>query len=70
MNFLIGFILFIDWNGNNYDAILVIVNQLIKIVHYKVSKTTIDNMRLANMVINVVMRYYSFLMLIISACDS
>ena len=30
-----GLPLFFDWKGDSYDSILVIVDQLIKMVHYE-----------------------------------
>ena len=47
-----------DWNGNNYNLIFVIINRLIKIVYYKSVKVNINALGLAEVIINVVMRYY------------
>ena len=48
-----------DWKGNNYDSILVIVNRLTKMVHYKPVKVIINAPGLAEVIIDVVVRYYS-----------
>ena len=54
MDFVTRLPLFSDWKGNSYDYILVIVNQLTKIVHYKLVKVTINASRLAKVIIDVV----------------
>ena len=43
MDFVTGLPLSADWKGNSYDSILVIVNQLTKMMHYKPVKVTIDD---------------------------
>ena len=43
-----------DWRGNSYDSILVIVNQLTKIVHYELVQTTITALTLAEVILNIV----------------
>ena len=47
-----------DWKGNSYDSILVIVNHLTKIVYYEPVKVTIDALRLAKIIIDVVVRHH------------
>ncbi len=47
-----------DWKGESYDSILVIVDHLTKMVHYKSVKITIDVPRLAEIIINMVVRHY------------
>ena len=54
MDFVTGLPLSSDWKGNNYNSILVIVNRLTKIVHYKPVKVTIDALGLAEVIIDVV----------------
>ena len=54
MDFVTGLPLSTDWKGNNYDSILVIVNHLTQMVHYEPVKVTIDALRLAVVIINVV----------------
>ena len=47
-----------DWKGDSYDSILVIVNRLTKMVHYKPVKVTINAPSLTEVIINVVVRHY------------
>ena len=58
MNFVISLPLSADWKGNTYDSILVIINCLTKIVHYKPVKVTINTLGLAEVIINVVVRHH------------
>ena len=46
-----------DWKGDSYDLILVIVDWLTKMVHYKAVKVTIDAPSLAEIIINVVIQH-------------
>lgn len=59
MDFVMGLPLLIDRKGNNYDAILVVVDCLKKIMYYKLIKTIIDIVDLADIIINIVIRHYS-----------
>ena len=47
-----------DWKGKSYDLILVIVDRLTKMVHYKPVKITIDAPGLAEVIIDVVIRHH------------
>ena len=58
MNFVTKLPLFSNWKGNNYNFILVIVDQLTKIVHYKPVKVTINAPELAKVIIDVVIQYH------------
>ena len=58
MDFVTGLPLSADWKGNNYDSILVIVDQLTKMVHYEPVKVTIDAPGLAEVIIDVVVRHH------------
>ena len=58
IDFVIGLPVLTDWKGDSYDSILVIVDQLMKIVHYKPVKITINASDLAKVIINVVVRHY------------
>ena len=53
-----GLSLSADWKGDNYDSILIIVNQLTKMVHYKPVKVTIDVSGLAKVIIDVVVWHH------------
>ena len=59
MDFVTGLLLSADWKGDNYDLILVIVDQLTKMVHYKQVKVTINASGLAEVIIDVVVRHHS-----------
>ena len=48
----------IDWKGDSYNSIFVIVNQLTKMVHYELTKVIIDAPSLAEIIINVVVRHH------------
>ena len=58
MDFVTGILLLIDCKDDSYDVILIMVNQLIKMVYYKVLRTTIDTMGLTEVSINIIMRYH------------
>ena len=49
----------INWKGDSYNFILVIVDWLIKIVYYKLVKITINASRLAKVIIDVVVCHHS-----------
>ena len=48
----------IDWKSDNYGSILVIVDQLTKIIHYKPVKISLDARRLAKVFIDIVVRHH------------
>ena len=58
MDFVTGLLFFSDWKSNSYDSILVDVNRLTKMVYYKSVKVTIDAPRLAEVIIDVMVRYH------------
>ena len=58
MDFVTGLPLSSDWKSDSYNSILVIVNRLTKMVHYKPVKVTIDAPGLAEVIIDVVVWYY------------
>ena len=58
MDFVTGLLLSADWKGDCYDSILVIVNQLTKMVHYEQVKVTIDAPGLAEIILDVVVWHY------------
>ena len=61
INFVTGLPISTDWKRDSYDLILVIVDQLIKMVYYKPVKVTINFPGLVEVIINVVMRHYYLL---------
>ncbi len=58
MDFVTGLPILANWKGDSYNSILVIVDRLMKMVHYKLVKVTINALGLAEMIINVVVRHY------------
>ena len=58
IDFVTGLPISMDWKGDSYDSILVIVNRLTKMVHYKPVKVTIDASGLAKVIIDVVVRHH------------
>ena len=58
MDFVTALPVSIDWKGDSYDFILVIVNRLTKMVHYKPVKITLDAPGLAEVIIDVVVRHH------------
>ena len=58
MDFVTGLPLSSDWKSDSYDLILVIVDQLTKMVYYKPVKVTIDAPGLAEVIIDVVVRHH------------
>ena len=70
MDFVTGLSISTDWKGDSYDSILVIVDWLTKIVHYKPVKVTINAPGLAEVIINVVVRHHGLLDLIVTFRES
>ena len=58
MDFLTGLSISTDCKGDSYDFILVIVDWLTNMVHYKLIKITIDAPGLAEIIIDVVVWHY------------
>ena len=58
MDFVTGLSILTDWKRDSYDSILVIVDRLTKMVHYKPVKVTIDTPGLAEVIINIVVRHH------------
>ena len=58
MDFVTGLLLFANWKRINYDLVLVIVDHLTKMVWYKPVKVIINTPKLAEVILNVVMRYH------------
>ena len=58
MDFVTELPISIDYKANSYNSILVIVNRLIKMVHYKPVKIIINTPKLAKVIIDVVARYH------------
>ncbi len=61
MDFITGLPISANWKGDSYDSILVIVDQLTKMVHYVPVKVTINAPGLAEVIIDVVMCHHGVL---------
>ena len=59
MDFVTGLPLSADWKSKSYNSILVIVDQLTKMVHYEPVKVTIDASGLAEVIIDVIVWHHS-----------
>ncbi len=58
MDFVTGLLISANWKGDSYDSILVIVDRLTKMVHYKPVKVTINVPGLAEVIMDVVVRHH------------
>lgn len=54
MDFVTKLLISIDWNGETYDLILIIINWPTKIVYYKPVKITVDISGLVKVIIELV----------------
>ena len=48
-----------DWKRDNHNSIFVIVNWLIKMVHYKPAKITINVLGIVEVIINIIIWHHS-----------
>ena len=58
MDFVIGLRISTNWKRDSYNSILIIVDWLTKMVHYKPVKITINALRLAKIIIDVVVWHH------------
>ena len=58
MGFVTGLPISTDWKGDSYDSILVIIDRLIKMVHYEPFKITIDASSFTEIIIDVEVRHH------------
>ena len=70
MNFITGLPISTNWKGDSYNSILVIVDWLTNMVHYKPVKITINVLGLIEVIINVVIWHHCLLNLIVTNRDS
>ncbi len=61
MDFVTGLPISANWKGDSYDLILVIIDWLTKMVHYRPVKVTINALGLAEVIIDVVMHHHGVL---------
>ena len=66
MNFVTDLPILINWKRDNYNFILVIVDQLVKIIYYKPVKITINASKQAKVIINLIIWHYNLLNLIVT----
>ena len=66
IDFITNLLILTDWKGNSYDLIFVIINKLTKMIYYKLVKITINIPGLVKVIVNIVVRYYGLLILIIT----
>ncbi len=66
MDFVTELSISTNWKDETYDSILVIIDWLTKMIHYKPFKVTINVSALAKVIIEVVVRYHDLLDLIVS----
>ena len=70
MDFVTGLSISTNWKEYRYDSILVIVDWLTKMVHYKPEKITIALLGLAKVIIDVVVWHHSLPNSIVTDRDS
>ncbi len=58
MDFATGLPILVNWKDDSYDLILVIIDQLTKIVYYKSVKVMINAPALAEVIIDMVVCHY------------
>ena len=58
LDFVTGLPVSIDWKRDSYNSILVIVDQLTKMIQYKPVKITLDAPGLVKVIIDVVVRHH------------
>lgn len=61
MNFVIGLLVLTNYKKKSYDYILIIINWLIKIVHYKSIKVIINALELVKIFLNTIIQHHSLL---------
>ncbi len=61
MDFVTGLPISVDWKGDSYDSILLIVDRLRKMVYYVPVNVTINVPGLAEVIIDVVVRHHGVL---------
>ena len=66
MDFVNGLPVSTDGKGETYNSILVIIDQLTKIVHYKPVKVTINNSGLTKVILNMVVWHHGLSKSIVS----
>ena len=66
MDFVTGLSISTNWKRDSYNSILVIIDRLTKMIHYKPVKITINAPRLAELIIDIVVRHHGLPNLIVT----
>ena len=66
MSFVMGLLVSTNGKADIYNSILIIIDKLIKMVHYEPVKVTIDIPGLTKIILDVVIQYHGLLNSIIS----
>ena len=66
IEFIMGLPISMDWEEDSYNSILVIINWLTKMVHYKLVKDTLNVSNFAEVIINIVIKHHGLLNSIIT----
>ena len=61
MDFITSVLISANWKDNGYDSILIIVDQLTKMVHYEPVKVIIDVPGLAKVIIDIFVHHHKVL---------
>lgn len=69
MNVVTDFLLSTKWKDDSYNSILVIIDQLIKIIYYKSIKVIINAPSLVEIIINIIVHHLRVLKLIVINWD-
>ena len=70
IDFVMGLSQSANWRDDGYDLILVIIDQLMKMVHYEPVQTTITAPALPKVILNIIIWHYGLLDFIVSNCGS
>ncbi len=66
IDFIMGLSISTNWKGKSYDFILMIINYLTKMVHYKPIIVTINAPGLAKVIIDIIVHHYSISEIIVT----
>ncbi len=58
MDFVTRLFVSINWKSDTYDSILVIIDWLIKMIHYELVKVTINIFGLVEVILDMVLRHH------------
>lgn len=56
---MLGLSLLVDWKSDSYNTILVIIDCLIKMLHFEPVKIIIDVANLVKVAIDIVVKYHN-----------